>query len=87
MNIYVGNLNYSVKEEELNELFSEYGEVVSVKLIKDRETGRAKGFAFVEMANDDEASKAIENLDGSDLEGRNMKVNQAKPREPRTPRY
>jgi len=87
MNIYVGNLNYSVKEEDLNELFSEYGEVVSVKLIKDRETGRAKGFAFVEMANDDEASKAIENLDGSDLEGRNMKVNQAKPREPRTPRY
>jgi len=87
MNIYVGNLNYSVKEEELNELFSEYGEVVSVKLIKDRETGRAKGFAFVEMSNDDEATKAIENLDGSDLEGRNMKVNQAKPREPRTPRY
>jgi len=87
MNIYVGNLNYSVKEEELNELFSEFGEVVSVKLIKDRETGRAKGFAFVEMANDDEATKAIENLDGSDLEGRNMKVNQAKPREPRTPRY
>ncbi|MBK5203109.1 MAG: RNA-binding protein [Prolixibacteraceae bacterium] len=87
MNIYVGNLNYSVKEEDLNELFSEYGEVVSVKLIKDRETGRAKGFAFVEMTNDDEATKAIENLDGSDLEGRNMKVNQAKPREPRTPRY
>jgi len=87
MNIYVGNLNYSVKEEELNELFSEYGEVISVKLIKDRETGRAKGFGFVEMANDDEASKAIESLDGSDLEGRNMKVNQAKPREPRTPRY
>jgi len=87
MNIYVGNLNYSVKEEDLNELFSEYGEVVSVKLIKDRETGRAKGFAFVEMTNDDEATKAIENLDGSDLEGRNMKVNQAKPREPRAPRY
>jgi len=87
MNIYVGNLNYSVKEEDLNELFSEFGEVVSVKLIKDRETGRAKGFAFVEMTNDDEATKAIENLDGSDLEGRNMKVNQAKPREPRTPRY
>jgi len=87
MNIYVGNLNYSVKEEDLNELFSEYGEVVSVKLIKDRETGRAKGFAFVEMTNDDEATKAIEKLDGSDLQGRNMKVNQAKPREPRTPRY
>ena len=80
MNIYVGNLNYRLKEEDLNEVFSNYGEVSSVKIITDRVTGRAKGFAFVEMSNDDEALKAIEELDGSELMEREMRVNQAKPR-------
>ncbi len=80
MNIYVGNLNYRLKEEDLNEVFSNYGEVSSVKIINDRVTGRAKGFAFVEMSNDDDALKAIEELDGSELMEREMRVNQAKPR-------
>ncbi len=80
MNIYVGNLNYRLKEEDLNDDFSNYGEVSSVKIINDRVTGRAKGFAFVEMSNDDDALKAIEELDGSELMEREMRVNQAKPR-------
>ncbi|MGD9931395.1 MAG: RNA recognition motif domain-containing protein, partial [Mangrovibacterium sp.] len=79
MNIYVGNLNYNLKEEELAELFSQYGEVVSVKIVKDQETGRAKGFGFVEMADESEGAEAIEKLDGADVRGRNIKVNQAKP--------
>lgn len=83
MNIYVGNLNYNVTQEDLEGLFGEYGEVTSAKIIVDRETGRSKGFGFVEMANDDEAQQAIENLDGSSYQERNMKVNQAKPRERR----
>ena len=65
MNIYVGNLNYRLQEEELKETFANYGEVSSVKIISDRVTGRAKGFGFVEMPNDNEALKAIEDLDGS----------------------
>lgn len=81
MNIYVGNLNYNLKEEELAELFSQYGEVVSVKIVKDQETGRAKGFGFVEMADESEGAEAIEKLDGADVRGRNIKVNQAKPKE------
>ena len=80
MNIYVGNLNYRLKEEDLNEVFSNYGEVSSVKIITDRVTGRAKGFGFVEMSNDDDALKAIEELDGSELMEREMRVNQARPR-------
>lgn len=84
MNIYVGNLNYNIKEEELAELFSQYGEVVSVKIVKDPETGRAKGFGFVEMADASEGAEAIEKLDGADVRGRNMKVNEAKPRPPRS---
>ena len=80
MNIYVGNLNYSLSEEELSEIFSEYGEVVSVKIVKDRETGRAKGFGFVEMANEEEGEKAVQELDGVEVNGRNMKVNKARPR-------
>ena len=80
MNIYVGNLNYSLKEEELVELFSQFGEVVSVKLVSDKETGRAKGFGFVEMADDQDGAAAIEKLDGADVRGRNIKVNEAKPK-------
>ena len=87
MNIYVGNLNYNLKEEELAELFSQYGEVVSVKIVKDQETGKAKGFGFVEMANDSEGTEAIEKLDGVEVRGRNMKVNPAKPKAERAPRF
>ena len=86
MNIYVGNLNYDLSEEELNEIFSEYGEVTSVKIVKDRETGRAKGFGFVEMANEAEGEKAVEELDGAEVGGRNMKVNKARPRPERPQR-
>ncbi|MGD1830237.1 MAG: RNA recognition motif domain-containing protein [Spirochaetaceae bacterium] len=80
MNIYAGNLSYALTEEELRQAFSEYGEVISAKIIMDRDTGRSKGFGFVEMANAEEGDKAIEALDGSDLKGRNLKVNQARPR-------
>lgn len=81
MNIYVGNLNYNLTEEEVASLFSQYGEVVSVKLVKDKETGRAKGFGFVEMADDQEGAEAVAKLDGADVQGRNIKVNEAKPKE------
>jgi RNA recognition motif-containing protein len=80
MNIYVGNLNYRLQEDDLREVFANYGEVTSVKLISDRITGRAKGFGFVEMANDDEGKQAVENLDGSELMDREMRVNEARPR-------
>lgn len=84
--IYVGNLNFRATEHEVRELFEEYGEVESVNLITDRETGRPRGFGFVEMADDDEADEAIEALDGADHQGRNLKVNEARPRESRGPR-
>ena len=80
MNIYVGNLNYRVQEEDVKDVFETYGNVSSVNLISDRVTGRAKGFGFVEMENDQEALDAIENLDGFQLMEREMRVNQAKPR-------
>ncbi|HKL33860.1 MAG TPA: RNA-binding protein [Tangfeifania sp.] len=80
MNIYVGNLPYSVVEEDLREIFEEYGEVASVKIINDKLTGRSKGFGFVEMDEDDEARKAIEELNNADLSGRNIKVNESRPR-------
>lgn len=83
MNIYVGNLNYDTTEDELKQAFEQYGQVESVKIISDRYTGRSKGFGFIEMPVDDEARAAIEGLDGSDLGGRNLKVNEAKPREDR----
>jgi RNA recognition motif-containing protein len=79
MNIYVGNLNYKVREEEIESLFAEYGEVGSVKIIKDRETGRSKGFAFVEMANDEEGQQAIKALNDSEFLQRNLVVNEARP--------
>ena len=81
MNIYVGNLNYKVQEEDVKDVFETYGDITSVKLISDRITGRAKGFGFVEMANEQEALDAIENLDGFNLLEREMRVNQAKPRD------
>lgn len=83
MNIYAGNLDFSLTEDELQEVFAEYGEVVSVKIVKDRETGRAKGFGFVEMTDDDAGRKAIEELEGAELKGRNLRVNEARPREER----
>ncbi len=83
MNIYVGNLNYDTTEDELKQAFEQYGQVESVKIISDRYTGRSKGFGFIEMPGDDEGRAAIEALDGSDLGGRNLKVNEAKPREDR----
>ncbi|WRH66102.1 MAG: RNA-binding protein [Planktothrix sp. GU0601_MAG3] len=81
MSIYVGNLAYEVNEEDLSSVFAEYGEVKRVQLPKDRETGRVRGFAFVEMETEAQEDKAIEELDGADWMGRTMKVNKAKPRE------
>jgi len=83
--IYVGNIPFSASEDDLHDLFADHGEVVSVKFIMDRETGRFRGFGFVEM-EDAEAAAAIEALDGGDMGGRSLKVNEAKPRAPR-PRY
>ncbi|MBL1217743.1 MAG: RNA-binding protein [Planctomycetes bacterium] len=78
--IYVGNLSFETREEEVNELFSQHGEVNDVSLITDRETGRPRGFGFVEMRNDQSARDAIAALDGVELGGRNLKVNEAKAR-------
>jgi len=75
--IYVGNLSYNTGENELNTLFSAYGEILSTKLIEDRETGKSKGFAFVEMANDNDAVSAISGLNGKEVDGRAIKVNEA----------
>lgn len=80
MNIYVGNLNYQVDEYQLGEVMKDFGTVNSVKLIIDRETGRSKGFAFVEMENDAEATRAIEELNGAEFEGRTMVIKEARPR-------
>lgn len=81
MSIYVGNLSYNVTEEDLTEVFAEYGTVKRVNLPTDRETGRPRGFGFVEMETDAEETAAIEALDGAEWMGRDMKVNKAKPRE------
>jgi RNA recognition motif-containing protein len=78
--IYVGNLNYRMTEESLQELFTKYGEVVSAKIIKDKYSGRSKGFGFVEMANKDDGEKAIKELNDSEVDGRNIRVNFARPR-------
>ena len=80
MNIYIGNLNTRVKEADLQQVIEEYGAVESVKIIKDRETGKSKGFAFIEMNNDAQAKQAIEELNGSEFEGRTMIVKEARPR-------
>jgi cold-inducible RNA-binding protein len=82
--IYVGNLPFSATSESLNEMFSQFGTVDSAKIVMDRETGRSKGFGFVEMSSGDEAAAAIEKLNGSDLGGRSLVVNEARPMEPRT---
>ena len=80
MNIYFGNLSYKLKEKDLQQILSEYGEVSSVKIITDRDTGRSKGFGFAEMTNDDEANKAIQELNGSDMDGRTIIVKVALPK-------
>ncbi|WP_147820799.1 RNA recognition motif domain-containing protein [Salidesulfovibrio onnuriiensis] len=85
-NIYVGNLPWSATEDEVRAAFEAYGEVSSVKLVEDRETGRPRGFGFVEM-EDAGAAEAIEALDGKDFGGRNLKVNEARPRPERRPRW
>jgi RNA recognition motif-containing protein len=81
MSIYVGNLSYDVTEEDLNNVFAEYGTVKRVNLPTDRETGRMRGFGFVEMSSETEETAAIETLDGAEWMGRQMRVNKAKPRE------
>ncbi len=86
MNIYVGNMPYSMSEEELKETFGAYGAVASARLVMDRETGRPKGFGFVEMNNADEAKAAIAAINGNSFGGRELKVNEARPREERPPR-
>jgi RNA recognition motif-containing protein len=78
--IYVGNLNYRMTEDSLRELFAKYGEVVSVKIVQDRYSGRSKGFGFVEMSDKGEGEKAIQGLNDSEVEGRNIRVNFARPR-------
>jgi RNA recognition motif-containing protein len=80
MNIYVGNLDYRVDEKDLEDVFAEYGTVSSAKVIMDKYNGRSKGFGFVEMDNQDEANKAVSELDGATLEDRKLTVNEAKPR-------
>jgi RNA recognition motif-containing protein len=80
MNIYVGNLSHDITEDELRQAFADHGEVASANVISDKFTGRSRGFGFVEMPKDDEARAAIEALNGTDLKGRTLNVNEAKPR-------
>tara|TARA_B100000949_G_scaffold178423_1_gene159309 strand:+ start:310 stop:570 length:261 start_codon:yes stop_codon:yes gene_type:complete len=86
LRIYVGNLSWTADENELRDAFAAHGEVTSVQVITDRETGRSRGFAFVEMANDAEAKEAISAVDNKEIAGRQVKVNEAKPRNEK-PRY
>jgi cold-inducible RNA-binding protein len=81
--LYVGNLAYSTNDQGLSELFSQFGGVTSAKIITDRDSGRSKGFGFIEMENDGEADQAIEKLHGSSFEGRNIVVSEARPQEER----
>ena len=85
MSIYVGNLSYQVTEDDLTEVFEDYGKVKRVQLPTDRETGRPRGFGFVEMETEEQETAAIEALDGAEWMGRDIKVNKAKPREDRKP--
>ena len=89
MNIYVGNLAYSITDDELREAFAAFGEVSRASVIMDRDTGRSKGFGFVEMPDNSQAEAAINELNEKELSGRPIRVNEAKPREdrPRRPRY
>jgi len=82
-NVYVGNLSYDITQGKLQELFEAHGQVSSVNIITDRDTGRPRGFAFVEMMTDEGASAAISALNGQDVDGRALKVSEAKPRAPR----
>ena len=84
--LYVGNLSFSVVEEQLQGLFSQHGSVVSARIITDKFSGRSKGFGFVEMESDEEAEKAIAALNGTEFEGRAIVVNEARPQQPRPPR-
>lgn len=86
MNIYVGNISYELTEDDLRGAFEAFGQVASATIIKDKFSGRSKGFGFVEMPNDAEAKAAIEGVNGKDLKGRAVKVNEAKPRPDRPPR-
>jgi RNA recognition motif-containing protein len=83
MNIFVSNLSFNVTDEDLNDFFAEYGEVTSAKVIKDKFTQQSRGFGFVEMSDDDQARKAIQELDGGMVEGRAIRVSEARPREDR----
>ena len=89
MNIYVGNLSYGTTDQSLEELFGEFGEVSSARVITDRDSGRSKGFGFVEMAGQEEAQQAIDDLNDKEIDGRKLRVNEARPREerPRSRRY
>lgn len=90
MNIYVGNISWDTTETSLQRAFEQYGQVSSARIVMDRDTGRSRGFAFVEMPNDDEGRAAIEAMNGAELDGRSIRVNEARPREeraPRRPRY
>jgi len=80
MNIYIGNMSYDTTEDQLRQAFEAFGEVTSVKIITDRDSGQPKGFGFVEMTSNDEAAAAISGLNGQDLNGRALNVNEAKPR-------
>lgn len=84
-NLFVGNMSFHTTENDLTDLFKAFGQVTRVHIATDRETGRSRGFAFVEMADDAEAAKAIAALDGKDVGGRNLKVNEARPRTERRP--
>jgi len=86
MNIYVGSLSYDVTEDEIRDVFTPYGEISSISIIKDKFSGKSKGFGFVEMPKQEEAEEAIKCLDESEMKGRNIKVNEAKPREERPKR-
>lgn len=80
MNIYIGNLNYRVRESDLQHILEEYAPVSNVKIIKDRETGKSKGFGFAEMADEEAAKKAIEELNGADFDGRTLVIKEARPK-------
>ncbi len=82
-NIYVGNISFQTTEQDIDAAFSAFGQVDKVQIVKDRDTGQSRGFAFVEMSDDAAANQAMEALNGADLGGRNLTVNEAKPREPR----
>ena len=85
--LYVGNLSYSVRDADLHQQFSSFGQVQSAKVMMERDTGRSKGFGFVEMASSQEAEAAIQGLHGKNMGGRDLTVNIARPMEPRAPRY